>query len=280
MRASALALRILLVWIVILIVQTASGIIVKEASQAADDTLPWFVLSSLLVAIVLAYLAMRSDWRGLRLALALSGIPLLINVTNEIDGVAFLTSTGIEWKKEFTRLFLAGALAVPFWMLIFRGSERQKANYRPFESRSNPERLLGFVVSDVLYCVLYFVAGSIVWFASSSLRDFYATQTIPPAVKVLALQLLVRGPMYVVACLILIRMIGLHRGKGALTVGIAFAILSGVVSLLIPTRIFPDAVRWAHLYEVTSSNLLFGFLVTWIWSEKRTEMSSAMKHAA
>src|SRR5262249_9907071 len=157
--------------------------IVQETSAAADNALPWFLLSNLLLAMVLGLLARRSDWHGIRLALALSAIPVLINLTNDIDGIFFLTSSGIEWKKEIVRLFVAGALQVPLWMLIFRRGQGQEASYRPFESKSMPERVWRFAASDLAYCILYSLAGMTIWFATPALREFYATQTIPPVGK-------------------------------------------------------------------------------------------------
>jgi hypothetical protein len=279
MKSLTLGLRILLVWIALVGVQIVSGTIVQERSLAGDNAFPWFLLSNLLVAMVLAFLAIRSDWSGIRLALALSAIPLLINLTNDIDGIVFLTS-GIEWKKEIMRLFLASALAVPLWMLIFsRREEGPRANYCPFKSRPISEKLWRFAISDVAYCILYFVAGTTIWFASSHLRDFYATQTIPPAGKLLALQLFVRGPLYVAVCLLMARMMGLPGRRGAAALGAAFAILN-VVALLVPNQVFPDAVRWAHFYEVVSSSFLFGFFVGWIWRDKTTEAGRIMKQAA
>jgi hypothetical protein len=280
MNKSMLALRVLLVWIALVLVQIGSGMIVQERSSAGDNALPWFLLSNLLIAAVLCFLAIRSDWRGLRLAVALSAIPLLINLANDIDGIVFLTSSGIEWKKEIVRLFLASVLAVPFWMLIFAGrAERPKANYCPFKSRPTLERLWRFAVSDIAYYVLYFAAGTTVWFASSRLRDFYATQTIPPAGKLLALQLFVRGPLYVGVCLFMARMTGLTGKLSAAALGIAFAALNGV-ALLVPNLVFPDAVRWAHFYEVVSSSFLFGLFVACMWREKKTPASRLMKEAA
>jgi hypothetical protein len=44
--------------------------------------------------------------------------------------------------------------------------------------------------------------------------------------------------------------------------------IGGVMSLLAPNPLFPDAVRFVHLAEVTSSNLVFGALVGWmLWRE-------------
>lgn len=79
------------------------------------------------------------------------------------------------------------------------------------------------------------------------------------------MQLLVRGPIIVGLCLLLLRLLRLPRVSGALAVGIALALLNGVAPLLIPNPYLPDAVRWAHLFEIASSNFVFGWIVGWLW---------------
>jgi hypothetical protein len=163
-------------------------------------------------------------------------------------------------------------------MLIFTEARSGRSSTTAHSGRDRMESLWRFVVSDIAYYVFYLAAGTTVWFTSSQLRDFYATQTIPPAGKLLALQLFVRGPLYVGVCLLMARMTGLPGTLGAAALGMAFAVLNGV-ALLVPNLVFPDAVRWAHFYEVVSSSL-FGLFVAWIWREKMTGESESWKQAA
>ena len=60
-------------------------------------------------------------------------------------------------------------------------------------------------------------------------------------------------------------MFRLPRWSGALAVGLAFTLVSGVATLIIPNPFFPDSVRWVHFGEVTSSNFVFGVVVGWVW---------------
>ena len=92
--------------------------------------------------------------------------------------------------------------------------------------------------------------------------------------QLIALQLLVRGPVFVACCLLLVRMLGLPGSKAALAVGTAFALVSGVAPLMVPNPFLPDAVRWVHFAEVVSSNLVFGAVVVWIWKASRTSTST------
>jgi len=51
--------------------------------------------------------------------------------------------------------------------------------------------------------------------------------------------------------------------EARLAVALLFSVLMGSL-LLVPTDFMPDAVRLAHLVEVTLSNFVFGWIVGWI----------------
>ncbi len=264
MKASALAVRISLTWISLLAIQVVLGIFMPTPTPPPNNAMPWLLLSNLLVATALGFLATRSDWRGLRLALTISGIPVVVTLTNYLEGIIFLTASGIDWPKEILRACLLNALAIPLWLLIFRKLATPQSNYHPFTAKPIAERLWRFALANLAYPVLYFVAGMIVF---PYVRDFYATQTIPPVGKVFALQLLVRGPIYVGVCLVMTRMLGLSRLAGAVAVGLVFSTLNGIAPLIVPSGVFPDAVRLAHFYEVAVSNFAFGAFVAWLWGK-------------
>jgi hypothetical protein len=273
MKARALIPRVLATWLYLVAVYAVLSRLLPTASPVPlpANAAPWFLFSNLLVALVLCLLAMRSDWRGVRLALAVAAIPAIIMLTNYLEGIVFLTGVTIDWLKEILRTCLVSVLTMPLWPLLFRKPGTTQANFRPLAGRSVQEKIWRFLLADLAYPVLYFVAGMLVF---PFVRDFYATQTIPPVGVVFTLQLLVRGPIYLGVCLLMTRMLGLARLPGAIAVAAAFATLNGIAPLIIPTGIFPELVRWAHLIEVTTSNLVFGFIVAWLWGprDRVTEM--------
>lgn len=276
MKTSALAARIMLTWISLVAIQVVLGILISTPTPPPKDAMPWFLLSDLLVATALGFLATRSDWRGLRLALTISGIAVVGTLTNFLEGIIFLTSSGIDWPREILRTCLLNALAIPLWLLIFRKPATPQSYYRPFATKPVAERVWRFALADLAYPVLYFVAGMIIF---PYVRDFYATQTIPPVGEVFAIQLLVRGPIYVGICLLMTRMLGLSRWAGAIAVGLVFSTLNGIAPLIVPNGVFPDAVRWAHLYEVAVSNFTFGVFVAWLWGKPRPTAQLVSKAA-
>lgn len=263
MTTVRLTVRILATWVYLTAVHAVLGILLRsDSTPPPENAGPWFLLSNLLVALVLCLLAARADWRGWRLAIAVSGIPAVILLSNYLEGIIFLTGVTIDWPVEILRTCLVSVLLLPLWPLLFREPFRKPANFRPLTGRPAGEMIWRLVLANLAYPVLYFVAGILVY---PYIRDFYTTQTIPPVGQVLGLQLLVRGPVHVGVCLLMIRMLGLPRWAGAVAVGAAFATLSGIVPLIIPSGVFPEAVRWAHLMEVTSSNFVFGLIVAWLW---------------
>jgi hypothetical protein len=123
-----------------------------------------------------------------------------------------------------------------------------------------------------LYIVLYYTAGLIIF---PFVRDFYMRIGVPTVRVIVPLQLLFRGPLFVLLCLLLLRMFRLPRWSGAFAVGLSFTLVSGVAALIIPNPFFPDAVRWAHFCEVTSSNFVFGCLVGLVWGKAESARRAA-----
>ena len=265
MKIAGTALRVLIAGIAILVFQTIAAAIVPINVQMPPNTLRWVVVTDFLTAAALVLAAVRSDWEGWRLGVAISIIPVTFSVTSMIESSIFLTNIAIDWPKIVAQSVITFELAVPLWILLFakRGGGLPEA-YRPMNSRSSQEKLWKFLVSDFSYLALYYIAGTIIF---PFVKDFYATQTLPPPGRLVVMQLVVRGPIFVGICLLLLRLVRLPRWSGALAIGAIFAVLNGVTALLIPNPYLPDAVRWAHFYETTSSNFLFGLIVGWLWGQ-------------
>lgn len=258
--------KILLGWLALVAAQVLSGIAVPIHAVAPPNALEWMLLTDLLMAAVLGVVAVRSDWVGWRLALTLVAIAWSINLVDMIEGSIFLKHSGIPWRPLILNMSVTYVLVLPLWRYIFGRGEAVPAHYSPFLQKSAGTALWKVVLSDVSYLFLYFTAGAIIF---PFVKNFYATQTLPSYGTIVSLQLLLRGPVFVLVCLLLVRMIGLSRWQGALAVGLAFTILSGVAPLLMPNPYFPDYVRWTHFGEVTSSNFVFGCLVGLIWGKPK-----------
>ncbi|MGA7752830.1 MAG: hypothetical protein WCB05_08365 [Candidatus Sulfotelmatobacter sp.] len=280
MKLPNVILRALVVFVAACIIQAVAGALLLSQVKipAAPHALGWIILSTLLVVAALSVVAFRSDLRGWSLGAALAGIPLVIGCVNTIEGIFFLTNSPIPWSRLFAFMIVSAVLIIPVWALLFgKRPEDARDHYHPIASQSIGEKLWKFVVSDFAYSFLYITAGAIVF---PYVKDFYATQHLPTMPEIFAMQLLLRGPVFILLCLALVRMLGMPRLAGALAVGAVFTILSGVAPLLLPNPVFPDAVRWAHLCEVTSSNFVFGAIVAWLWGRPGLPHPRVLRQAA
>lgn len=273
MTFSKFAIRILFAWATLAVIQVIVGMFVPLKAPQGGNLFAWLLLTNLLVVAVLAFAATRSGWRGGRLAISLFAIPFGIALVNLIEGSVFLANSGLDWRMLLLYEFVVYAAAAPVWTLIFRGAgpASELTSPRPFAAH-----LWRFVVCDVAYLFLYFLAGMIIL---PFVRAYYATETLPAITTIISLQLFLRAPVFVFLCVLILRMLGMSRGVGALAVGTAFTILSGIAPLLIPNPVFPDAVRLVHLCEITSSNFVFGAFVGWIWGTAQKAPQSVARAA-
>ena len=169
-----------------------------------------------------------------------------------------------EVGLPLARQVLCFALAGPLWAKIFGGWRADEARHDSTPSRSFFQRLWRFLVSDISYLAFYVIAGAI---AFPHVKAFYASWTLPSLGELATLQLVIRGPLFVCLCFLLLRMLRLERVGGALAVGLIFTALSAIAPLMIPNPLLPDAIRLVHFYEMTSSNFLFGAFVGWAWGK-------------
>ncbi len=285
MKISNAILRVLAVFVATSAVQILAGALVALVlppkvmmPHVMQHILEWMFLTNAVTVAALSIAALRTEWRGWTLGVAVAAIPLAIGLINGIEGIFFLPNSPIEWPRILVQVAIAAVFSVPVWVVLFgRRAGISQEHYRPIASKSRGERAWKLVVSDCAYLLLYFVAGTIIW---PYIKDFYATQKLPSLSTILALELLLRGPAFIVLCLLLVRMLGLPRLSGALAVGALFTLISGVAPLLMPNPYFPDAVRWAHFCEVTSSNFVFGAIVAWLWGQKKLAPAPALRQAA
>lgn len=280
MKLSSAIWRSLLVFLAVCTIQSGAGTLLLSNIKmpAAPHFMQWMLLANSLVVASLAFVAYRSDLRGWRLGVTMAAIPFVIACVNLVEAVVFLTGFPMQWARLFGYFLVSAVLVMPVWMLLFgKRSSLSPEHFQPIVSKPLGERIWKFVVSDIAYCFLYLTAGMIIF---PWVKDFYATQHIPPMTTIVELQLLLRGPIFILMCLALVRMLGLPRLGGALAVGAVFTIVSGIAPLLTPNAFFPDIVRWAHLCEVTSSNFLFGAIVAWLWGRPTFAHAPALHQAA
>ena len=262
MTALRITVRPVLAWIALLVAQMIAGMVIHVNTPPMPNIMTWLMLSDAVIVLALSAAALRSDWRDWRLARALFFIPAAITTINMIEGVIFLTNLHIDWRNTIAQTLAGYLVAAVLWLVIYRSAPVPESEFGELPHRSVASMVWRFAACSAIYVFLYFLAGSIIF---PYVRDFYATQHIPSFGQIVALQFFLRGPVFILVCLTLLRMFRLPHLTGAVATGLAFTLLSGVAPLVIPNPFFPDYVRWVHFGEVTSSNFVFGCVVGWVW---------------
>ena len=264
MKSSSIILKAVVVFVAYTFIQMVVGMMIPMKTVLAPNSFQWLLLTNLVVTGALSFVAARTDWRGWKLGLAVAAIPVIISSVNLLEAAFFLKGSQMEWGRIFLHTVISSALIVPVWKLLFgRRADAPGEHFHPIDSKPFGEIAWKLAVCALTYVFLYYGFGMIIY---PFVRDFYATQHLPSVGTIVTLQFFVRGPAFVLLCLLLARMIGLPRYAGAIAVGIVFTLLTGVAPLLMPNPFFPDSVRWVHFCEVTSENFVLGAFVTWLWT--------------
>ncbi|HEU4520351.1 MAG TPA: hypothetical protein VFT12_00015 [Thermoanaerobaculia bacterium] len=223
-----------------------------------QGTMPWQLAANTIAAVVLAWLASRARFTGGRLAATLALIYFGIMHFNSLIEAWFF---GFVTPRQFgalisMTLFMAVLLAAMLTPLL---SGQRQAGMRTWSPRLTGIRL---AAGSVSYLVIYFVAGISIY---PFISHFYDLQTTPPGLQVIAMQLLVRGPIFVALAAIVVLMSKAGRLETILMTGTALAVIGGVAPLLVPNALMPDSIRWYHFIEVTTSNFVFGLILGWLF---------------
>lgn len=238
------------------------------------NPLPWQIASWLIIAATLMWFAVRSRLAGWRLAVSLAVLVFgICNFNSLIEARFFGILTARQFAvvlamSAFTDVLLALGL-VP----LLRGVQ-PLPRHDPWTERVSICRVAAGAFG---YLVAYFVAGMIVF---PYVREFYANFPMPNGLHVIAMQLVIRGPVFVALMLLLVRMSGASRSETILMTGGALSLLGGVAMLIVPNAFIPDYARWAHFVEVVSSNFVVGLFLGWLLTKKLARSAVAAPLAA
>ena len=251
--------------------------LVPAAEGAAIN--PWsaflpVLVFSFAVALLFAYIIMRSHWFGLKLALAIFvAFYGMMTVVLQLESLLFLRNQmagGILTKVYLSGLIMAGLFA-PLAVLIMNRAKQREPIFIFNVHLEMPLRawLWRIIAIGCCYVLLYTAFGYFVAWKSPAVQLYYGGQDPGSLFVHLANQWarwpgfflfqFGRGLLWMLFALPIIRM---HKG-GRLEVGATIALLFAVWSLqlLIPNPLMPAEVARVHLIEVASSNFIFGWIV-------------------
>jgi len=232
------------------------------------------VLLSVLVAVVLSWMIVRSEMFGWKLVAAVFLVYFgLGTFMLQIESVVFLPRhlpPGFV-NRLFAMGALIGLLAAPAAVWIhgrFRPSPVE--GRAPSGIPSTPgEWILRLAWLAAVYVALYFLAGHFIAYRNPDVVAYYDDSNAGSFTAAMlrvwtatpwlfALQAL-RGALWVA---FVIPFVVTFRGRPwelPLLIGCAYSVW--LVMLLVPNPYMPESVRMSHLVETVSSNFLFGCVV-------------------
>ena len=284
-RTSILLFRLALAFIAMLVAYILSTMVIgetniimtpEEASQAGRA----LIFVSLINALVLSFLILRSPWHGLKLV----GAVILVHFGVEtfmaqIETLYFNSAVQMEISM-LVAIIAAGALRAlifaPLAVFIFG---KMKKSVQPEEKRAAAvpsEWGKRFAALAVFYVVVYFMFGYFVAWQWEETRLYYSgTTAIKPFFthfwdlfliedpSIIPFQLL-RGALWTSLAMTIVRMMKANRWEVSLAVAFTFAVLLSLPLGLFPNPYMPAMVARSHFFEISTSMLLFGGIAGWV----------------
>lgn len=246
------------------LLMSACFLVLPLTLPAGSPHAPWWALASNLVTVsVLAAIAVRSTWTGWRLAAGIFAVLIVVQPFTSLIEAAFFdffadraTVLGLLFRQA-----LVTAAFAPVLVALVGRWPHGAGPVAPLAAPPHAGRRV--LACSALYLVLYFVFGAAIY---PFIREFYAQKSVPGPLAIAAMQLLVRGPLFCAALLLVANMVPAGRRTHAVLGALVMSVVGGVAPLMAPNPYFPDAVRAVHLIEVTVENFIFGWVAGWVLS--------------
>lgn len=287
--AVALALRVLLLTVVLMILfavggylfvpktQASPGAAAAVAPQPPGQLLALALFVFFVQTIALAYPIVRSRWGGWRLVATVFAVFYGTGtVTSQIESAVYLG--GRMPAGMLAGLFLMGAFtAAIFSPLAVLVLGKRSAETAPEEKNLRLVMPAGkwiwkLAVVALVYVVFYYTFGYFIAWQNPALRAYYGGEDPGSFFAQMAMVLrgtpwmvplqLLRALLWAALALPVIRMM-----KGAWwEAGLAVALLFTVPALylLFPNPLMPETVRLTHLIETAPYQFIFGWIVVWL----------------
>jgi len=259
-----------------------------QAMAAAASTAGMLLLSCFLTSAILALWLYFMQWRAWKAILAVFIVYFTANsILTQIESVFFNSALKIP-ADMIGKIILSGFIISLLYAPISVGI-MGKMRHKP--SAESTFTLSAQLIKTILwialcYVVVYFVFGYYIAWQSAAVREYYSGSTnilsfgahMLSVVKgepgLIAFQFF-RGVIWAgLAILIAESTSAVWWIKSTLT-GLIFGVmLAG--GLLLPNPFMPEAVRWAHLWETSTSNFLFGVLAIYMLHRLAWQKSSTL----
>jgi hypothetical protein len=259
----------------------------QNPSPRPGDLLYPFLIFSVSVGVVLAYLILRSSWHGWPLAGAIFvGMYGISTVATQVETLFFLSHKLPQGmiRAIFLQGAITAALFAPLAVLLL-GKWRSSS---PPPTPSSPGRLPAsslaarLAVIVVAFVFLYMFFGYYVAWQNPTLRQYYGGPEQPSFFAALKVNLIHNPWLYPlqvfrallhVACMVpLIRMLRVPRWETALAMALFLSVWTTM--LLLPNALMPPEVAYTHFRETLGFNIVFGAIAGWLLSKPPNPLAS------
>ena len=263
-----------------------------ELSSAGADSLPQLLgllAGCFLYSVVLSYVAVRSRWSGLRLALLIFWLVLGITVVlAQVESVVFLQYLVSILSPEMLTLIIVQStlfavccgVLVPLvhGKLLDAPPARGVGSSGLLKSMGLGEWAWKLAAIAILYVVIYISAGMFIFraLAGPAFDEYYHGLQMPA--WILPFQM-VRAMIWVLVAVPILQSMEGKKWEAALATALSFSLLMSAF-LLGPNAIMPDRIRLSHFVELTASNFVFGWIVAWLLSRGSDKPEAALHSGA
>jgi hypothetical protein len=172
--------------------------------------------------------------------------PLIIMLDGVVIGIAFsalvVTVTG-KWGKHDSTVSTFTSYFINSWRILVFGA--------------------------ILYPVVYFAFGKFIAYGNSTVVAFYSASKISTIVLIIIQ--IIRGALWVLLSMPVVSI--LNRNEDICVALVGGMPLFSAMSLIMENPIMPEAVRYAHGFELSTSMCLFGILISLSFSKVNSKMN-------
>lgn len=271
----------------------SSGAAATAPATQGDPTtiLLLLFISSLIQALVVAYLVLEARWSGGKITGALFLVFFNTFVQATIESVVYLggkVTSQLNVQMPITGAII-GVLFAPFAVWVMGGFGRARATPQIEHVRWSPGDWVGKVAALVVVILaVYYLCGYYIAWQNPELRQFYQGSTelksfwvhmsgIWSAMPWMFPYQAARGLLWVAMTLPGIWMLRGSRARVALGGALMYAALGGSTMLLLPNPLMPPAVAHTHLVETAVSGLMFGAFVGWTMARREAAPPAEMQ---
>ncbi len=218
-------------------------------------------------AFVMQLNTVKSHFTGLRLFTALFLLQFTISVfLTQIETLVFLDGlVRIMPDGSLPVLIADGILKAAGFSLLAVMIIRKSRNVIPgIHFQVN---VLKILLLSIIYYIVYIGFGAFVMIpiaGQEAFSEYYSGLVMPVWMPFFQF---FRGAVWAFTGLLIVRMTQGTAFQNALLTALNFSVIMGI-PLVVPLPFMPDAIRYAHLAEVMSSNFVFGIITGWMLTPK------------